>query len=279
MGEKQIYITQSLIKSLLKYIEKEECGLIFEKKFLENRFDLFPPSDAMALGTWFEYCATKALPKNGVIPQPERTSKGELTAAYKKAEAQLDNFKKFMTFYGIKILEAGVDVVFDGLKGTYDIICLATRDIIDEHGTVRVKANQKFIIDTKFSGMLDDRWSEFGWNLETLNKKVNLIMQPIHYMYLSELAFGERYPFVFLLFSSTNEKDFRAIFFDVSDEDIERHKELIYKTGVKLKKIMEKGFKARPDVLRCAECPIKVGCKHFEAVPKLQYFLLTNPNA
>lgn len=279
MSEKPISITQSLLKSLIDYKEGDECGLVFEKKFIENRFDLFPPSEVQNIGTWFEYETTKAIPKNGKIPEPEKTQKGELTAPYKKMQAHIANFKMFMSVYQIKIISAGVDVEVDGMKGTYDLICEAGIDIHDADGVLRIKAGQRFIIDIKTTGLLDDKWSDYGWNLETLNKKHRIILQPIHYKFLSELKFGERYPFLFLLFSNTNEVDFRAIFFDISDEDIEYHKEFIIKSVKWLEYYMRTGFKAHPEVSKCAKCPLKTGCKHFAAVPKIQYYLLTNPNA
>lgn len=277
--EKEIYITQSLLKSLYDYREGNECGLVFEKKFIEGRFDLFQPSDSMNVGTWFEYEVTKAIPKNGVIPLPKKTQKGELTADYKVMQAHIHHFKLFMDTYGIKIISAGIDIVVDGLKGTIDIICQATKNIYDEHGELRIKAGEEFIVDIKTSGLLDDRFSDFGWNLETLNKKHRIILQPIHYKLLSELKYGKRYPFLFLLFSQKDENDYRAIFFDISDEDIQYHKEFIAKSIKWLKYYIEHGFEAKADVARCADCPIKVGCKHFQAVPKIKYFLLTNPNA
>jgi len=274
----KIKITQSLLKSLYDYKNGHECGLVFEKKFIEGRFDLFSPSDVQNIGTWFEYETTKVIPKNGKIPQPEKTQKGELTAPYKKMQTHINHFKMFMSVYGIKILEAGIDIEVDDMKGTFDLICLAEKDIYDENNALRVKAGQKFIIDIKTTGLLDDKWNEYGWNLETLHKKHRIILQPIHYIFLSELKFGERYPFIFLLFSNTNENDYRAIFFDVSNEDIQYHKEFIIKSVKWLEYYMKKGFEARPDVIRCSNCPLKVGCKHFAAVPKIQYFLLTNPN-
>lgn len=274
----EVKITQSLLKGLYDYKQGNECGLVFEKKFIEGRFDLFPPSDTQGIGTWFEYEVTKAIPKNGVIPQPKRTQKGELTAAYKTIEGQIKNFKLFMMQYGIKIIEAGIDVEVDGMKGTFDLICEATMDIWDADGVLRINKGQRFIIDIKTTGLLDDKWSDYGWHLDTLSKKHRIILQPIHYRFLSELKYGERYPFIFLLFSNTNDTDFRAIFFDISDEDIEFHKEFIIKSTKWLAHYMKKGFEAKPDVVRCSNCPLKVGCKHFQAVPKITYFLLTNPN-
>lgn len=273
-----IFITQSLLKSLYEYREGNECGLVFEKKFIEGRFDLFYPSDSMNVGTWFEYEVTKAIPKNGVIPLPNKTQKGELTAPYKVMEAHISHFNTFMKNYGIEIVSAGTDIIVDGLKGTIDIICIATKNIYDENGDLRIKEGQKFIIDIKTSGLLDDRYNDMGWNLDTLNKRHKLIIQPIHYKLLTELKFGERYPFLFLLFSQKDENDYRAIFFDITDEDIEYHKEFIAKSIKWLKYYLENGFEAKPDVARCAECPIKVGCKHFQFVPKIKYFLLSNPN-
>lgn len=275
---KRIYITQSLLKSLYDYRMGEECGLVFEKKFIDGKFDLFPPSDVQNIGAWFEYEATGSMPKNNVIPEPERVKSGEFTAPYKKMISHVSHFKMFMSYYGIEIVEKGYDLVVNGLKGTLDLLCRATKDIYDSNGALQVRSGGLFIIDIKTTGLLDDKWNPYGWNLETLHQKHRIILQPIHYRFIAQLQYGERLPFMFLLFSNTNENDYRAFFFDVTDEDIEHHKEFILKSTKWLKYYIEKGFQAHPDVLRCANCPIKSGCKHFMPIPKIGYFLLTNPN-
>jgi hypothetical protein len=190
----------------------------------------------------------------------------------------IDNFKLFLSIYGIKILAAGVDEEVNGLKATFDIIAVSEKDIYDENNILRIKSGQKFIIDIKTTGLLDDKWNDYGWNLDTLNQKHKIILQPIHYKYITELKYGERFPFIFLLFSNTNEKDYRAIFFDITDEDIKYHKEFIIKSVKWLEYYLKNGFEPKPSLLRCSNCPLKAGCKHFMAVPKITYFQLNNPN-
>ena len=276
--EKRIYITQSLLKNLYDYRNGDECGLVFQKKFIDGSFNLFPPSEVQNIGAWFEYEATGSVPKNGEIPKPSYVKKGEMTAGYKKMMAHIGHFKTFISYYGIKILEKGFDIEINGMKGTLDLLCEATKDIVDKNGNIQVSKGEMFIIDIKTTGLLDDKWNPYGWNLETLHNKHKIILQPIHYRFIAELKYGKRLPFMFLLFSNTNENDYRAFFFDISDEDIEYHKEFIVKSAKWLKYYISNGFEAKPDVLRCAECPIKIGCKHYLVVPKIDYFLLTNPN-
>jgi len=141
-------ISQSLLKGLLQYSSGEGCGLVFKAKYIDSRFDLFPPSDAMNLGAWFEYVATGSVPKNGSIPipktlkvkavkevkpkKPKKLKKGEvalpeleavpeeivpkaevepeLSADYRLMIKHLDNFKKVMEHYGLEIIKAGEDI-------------------------------------------------------------------------------------------------------------------------------------------------------------------------
>lgn len=273
-----VYITQSMIKSLTDVLSKDECGLIFQKKFIEGRFDLFKPSDAQKLGSWFEYEATGAIPKDGKIPFPDKTTKGEYTAEYKRMQQHLTNFKTFMSVYNIAILEIGIDIKHGVLKGTVDLLCLAKQDIKDQQGVIRIKKGQKFIIDIKTTGLLDDDRNPFGWDINHLKDKFYLTTQPILYRYITKLNDGEMMPFLFLLFSNKN-NDWRAIFFESTEEDNFYIEEKIKNTGAWLKHYSVNGFPAHPTVQRCSNCPIRIGCKHFKMVPDIQYFLMNSSNA
>lgn len=305
--EKKVIVTQSMMKDFYEYYQGNMCGLVFEKKYLEKKYELFPPSLPQQIGNWFEYQAIGANTKTGKIPQAETTARGELTAPYKKMQPHIDNFHKFMNYYGIEIvsvqtdLEVGETIIeipnnqtgeisefkIDGMNGTTDVICKAKFDIkgiqefFDDFGNLDrveenipiIKAGEEFILDIKTSGLLEDFKSPYGWKISNLSTKEKLVRQPIHYKYLTELKYGKQYKFLFLLFSQTNDYDFRAILFNIDEkEHIDDHKGRIVWTDKWVKYYIKKGFKPYPSVINCHDCPLKVGCKHFAAVPKIQIF-------
>jgi hypothetical protein len=265
-------LTQSMIKSLFDVNEGSECGLVFKAKFLDGKFDLFTASTVQSVGTWFEFMVTGALPKDGKIPQPQLTSKNELTAPFKKIEAHIDNFKNVFNHYGIKIVSSGDVIKHNDLEGTIDILALATKDIADENGEVIVKAKQQFIIDIKTTGLLDDKWNDYGWELNNLANKTKLILQPIHYRYIWLRKTGEEIPFLFFLFSSTNPDDYRIINFTFGESTYLGHTNLINKVLKLYLYYEEKGFPAHPSPIRCGGCPLKGDCKSAVDVPFIQTF-------
>lgn len=274
----EINISQSLMKELNDYRMGKSCGLVFVEKYINKKFELFEPSDSMKIGNFFEFLCIGANTKTGKEPQPERTSKGELTAPYKRMEAQADNFKNFIAYHGIKIKSVQEKWVIDGLEGTIDFIGLATRDIKTPSGEVLIEKGEEFICDIKSSGLLADKFSEYGWHTDKLSEKERLILQPIHYKFLSRLKFGKEYKFLFLIFSTTNEFEYKPLLFNTSEEDMELHKTFIATTAAWLKHYLKKGFKAVPEYMRCKECPLKTNCKSFMAIPEITVFEL-NTNA
>jgi len=303
---KKVKITQSMMKEFYDYIHGEQCGLVFHEKYIKKNYDLFPPSDAQATGNFFEYMCIGATTKSSKVPQAEKTAKGEFTAPYKRMMTHVQNFKLFMSTYGIKQIgvqdkwEVGetvlqlkgnndeiIEYTVDGLEGTLDLECIAEKDIYanftvkDDAGKVIkvdkqvvIRSGQKFILDIKTTGLLEDKWSPYGWNLDTLHTKDRIIRQPIHYKFLSKLKHGESFPFLFLLFSQTNDYDFRSILFNIDDDaQFEEHKRFIIWTDKGVKYHLKKGFEAKPEFLRCHNCPMKIGCKYFMAVPEItNYF-------
>ncbi len=274
----EINISQSLMKELNDYRLGKACGLVFVEKYINKRFDLFKGSQVMALGNFFEFLCIGANTKTGEEPKAERTGKGELTAAYKRMETQAENFKNFIAYHGIKIKSVQEKWIIDGLEGTLDFIGLATRDIKDKDGNILIDKGEEFIVDLKASGLISDKFSDFGWHEDRLSEKEKLILQPIHYKFLSKLKFGREYKFMFLIFSNTNDYEYKSMIFNVSEEDMEFHKTFIATTAKWLKYFLKKGFEAKPDYLRCMDCPLKINCKSYMAIPEITVFEL-NTNA
>jgi len=276
-------ISQSLIKSLRDYKSgKGVCGLQLKSKYIDGQWDLYPASDIQQVGTWFEYKITGAVPKNGIAPEPIKTQKGELTAPFKRMEKHIEHFKKLQMILKFDILEIGSVWVYEDLSGVLDLFCLAKQDIIQD-GRVIVKAGQKFIVDIKTTGLLDDKWNEYGWNLNNLGNKDKLITQPIHYKYLGRKIYGEDFPFIFFLFHTNNENDFRIIHFEIDEEEaFPEHEDWINWTRQWMDYYVENGFTSTvvdndgvtvyPSVKTCEECPIKQGCKEFRMIPPIQTF-------
>ena len=280
-GVTKFKITQSLIKNLRDYQEgKGECGLQIEAKYIRGEWNKFEPTDVMRLGTWFEYKLTRAIPKNGEVPQPVTKRDGNLTAPYERMLKHVDNFKKLQTILGFKILDNDVTWSWEDLAGTLDLLCESTKDIIQD-GIIIVKKGQKFIADIKSTGLLDDKWNDYGWNLNNLGNKTKIITQPIHYKYLGKQLYGEDMPFLFFLFHSNQEYDFRVINFVVDEDVYDDHLEWVSWTRTWMNHYVKEGFTAHidtqegkiyPSVKKCAECPLKVGCKGFRVIPTIDTF-------
>jgi hypothetical protein len=181
---------------------------------------------------------------------------------------------------GFKILESDLTWEYEDLAGTLDLLCEATKDIVED-GVVIVKKGQKFIVDIKSTGLLDDKWNEYGWNLDNLGNKSKIITQPIHYKYLGQKLYGEDMPFIFFLFHSNQENDFRIINFEVDEDVYSDHEQWIQWTRTWMNYYIKNGFKSfykdqskivYPSVKKCAECPFKVTCKEFRAIPRIDTF-------
>ena len=139
-------------------------------------------------------------------------------------------------------------------------------------GVKIVKAGQKFILDLKTTGLLDDKWNDYGWELNNLGNKVKLITQPIHYKYIAKKKYGEDMPFLFFLFSTSNPHDFRIINFEVDEQAYLEHITFINTTKAWMAYYLKNGFEPKPSPAKCEKCPLKVGCKFFAAVPKIETF-------
>ena len=243
------------MKSLYAYSQETKCGTQIYAQYFDNV--KFPSSPAMELGNYLEYICTGSLSRDGSTPVAETTKKGEPTSKYKIVNEQKNNFVKILNKYGFKVLS--IDHHFKSKK--YSGIA----DIIAE------KDGVKCIIDVKSTGLIDDKWSDFGWHDDFVYKNDNLMIQAKHYKMLALEEFDiYNIPFFFFVFSTTNPTDCKVFEIDCSHEALEEHKNNSEGAIEMLNKTLEKGFKSIPNYKECNKCPIKDTCNDFIDVPIIQ---------
>jgi hypothetical protein len=257
-----INISQSFLKEFNKYKLGLTCGLQLKAKYIDNNYPR-ETSEVMELGNFFEFMATGSLPRDGHIPVAgvvyKGTAKQRLDDKYQRAMDSALFFKKIVEFYGIEIKETGKVITQDGMTGILDISA-------EWNGRVS-------IIDTKYSGLLYDRWSEFGWDIDSLPEKHNLMLQPVQYKILMSLELGipvEDIDFYFFVFSSTNPNDAKIIKVVNDETTIEQHHLAISYVKRELTKPVDTIFKPKPELLRCLDCASKENCNYRIEVPPIQ---------
>ena len=263
-----IKISQSFYKEYLKWDKTEfnrkqgekniadaVCGKRFKAMYIDKTIQSVP-SDAMKEGIYFEYLATGSLPKSGEVPVPEKTKSGGLTVAYQRITEAVDLFKKVIAHYKIKIIKVGYTLSDDEKSGVIDIYA-------EWNG-------EKVFIDTKYSGLIDDKWSEMGWETESLPMKDNLMIQGVHYKILAQdILHIEDIPFYYFIFNSKNSSDMKIIKQNVDTDRIYQHRENIIKMRNDLEKKLHtpNAFRAYPDYRKCKDCPLFDSCEERAVVP------------
>jgi hypothetical protein len=251
----EIKISQSMMKSYTDYKNGKECGLLFKAKYIDKNVET-EPSPSMKEGIYFEYLATGALPRTGITPQPERDSKGNITTAYKRIQAAAELFKKIIKHHKIKILKVGYVVSTEDMTGILDIWA-------EWNG-------EKVVIDLKYSGLLDDKWNELGWETESLPMKDSIMIQGVHYKILIQEALNiEDVPFYYFVFNSKDETDMKIIRQNVDPDKLVFHKQIVLSVKNSIKQEIKKGFKAYPDYRKCKECPLFDTCNVRHSVPEI----------
>ena len=173
-------VSQSLLKDYLDYYNPEVkgCGLaIYNRYYLKLPT---PASDTMKLGVYFEYMATGYKHDSEPAPEPEIVYKGtpkeKLASDYERANQSANLFKEIVKKHNIDIISNGEYMKFDGSSGISDI---------------RANWNgEECIIDLKYTALFDDKFNDYGWHTESLVYKSKLLLQPIHYKYLSKKIYN-----------------------------------------------------------------------------------------
>ena len=250
--QKGLKISQSLIKGYVDYLNQKLCGMLFRAKYIDkDERAQTPPSDAMKVGIYFEYLCTGALPKSGEIPEPEYayagTPRQKLSAPYERVNKSVELFKKTIDHYKIEIISAGKYLSTDDKDGVVDI-----------HAKWK---GQDVFIDLKYSGLIDDKWNEMGWDLDSLPLKDSLMVQGVHYKLLAKEVMGiEDIPFYYWVFDSSNPANMKIILQNVDESRISQHLLSIENIKRKLQSNLEKGFSLYPSLKNCTNCPLKPHC-------------------
>jgi hypothetical protein len=245
-------ISQSLMKAYVDYLNEKECGLFFKARYIDKDPESqTEPTDAMKLGIYFEYLCTGALPKSGEVPEPEMVYKGKanekMSAPYERATESAKVFKSIMEHYNIKVKKVGLYLEDAEING-----------IVDIHAEWDGK---DVFIDMKYSGLIDDKWNEMGWDIESLPMKDSLMIQGVHYKILAEKCLNiHDIPFYYFVFSSTDPKNVKIILQEVDESKKQSHVVAINNIIGRIKQDINNGFVAHPSLKKCSECPISHKC-------------------
>jgi hypothetical protein len=275
-------ISQSNLKELLSYLEYGECGVysLLRMTGVEGR-----TSDAMNLGSYFEFLLTGARPKHGKIPRPVRlkpekgSELGALNSDYQFAEDSVETWNKWMKdIYGFEFdkFENGkkrvsVDLKIQNWKGTgrdvtgtLDSIMIATRDVYTfnyeymkaakQSQTPIIKAGDRVIVDTKFSGLVGDVKDPLGWHPMSLAEKILITTQAKHYKYLYREIYGQDIHFLFTVMSSNKKKSPYFFYINVSDEAMNEHVKNIFAANKIMEKFDSGEVYPRPSMEKCSDC-------------------------
>lgn len=245
-------------------MREDLCGSVFEAKYLSKTWGRnWGDSRSKAIGRYFEYALTGAMPTGyKEYPKPEYFASSikkmekdpmyvpqvsdmlkDYQLAHKNAERVLLLFKKS----GIKIESAQVYREKGGMTGNIDIEA-------DYNG-------EKINIDVKYSGLIHDKWSVFGWRWTPIQMDYNAI-QAKQYQVLN----GR--PVYFLVVSASNEKDIEFFKAEITDDDLKAHEKMANDLPKKISFVNDVGWNNYPSLSKCSDCPIKKRCS--DAVNKLE---------
>jgi len=240
----------------------------------------------------FEHLCTGAVPMDGTVPMPEvykRGGTGSDGQKFKKGDRkpdwidvfeQAERYKGFRDNLGLKVIASDVGVIDTELnmKGLIDIVFQVPEEQWDsfvgiylQNGDITpddskpewedcvfkdsdgVEHKGCVIVDLKFTGVIEDRWSPYGWDIETLSEKTNATVQAKTYHIIT----GQKLPFFFWLFSSKGDKDSVLIRVKMNSFGLEDFKEKANKARNEIIAKMRFGFKARPTIKGCFSCPLR----------------------
>jgi hypothetical protein len=263
-------ISQSFIKDMKEYQDGGSCGHLMEYKWVHGKL-INIQSDAMHLGTYTEYKTTGALPKNKQVPLPKMMKSGkDMLIDYRRAEINAQLILDLWKRMGFKMVTSGREYTKGRHKGTIDVVMEATKKIVFQDGFT-LKNGDRFVIDIKISGLIDDRWSKHGWAFTPEQREYHGI-QGKHYHYITGL------PFMFMVVDpkakvEEGPENFRAKFYrlDISEEALLQHLEDANSAYSALEMYVKVGFEPRPEFIKCSDCALKEGCadKHTYPHPEM----------
>jgi len=256
-------LSQSLVKALFNYKNDNECGLKIEASYV-NGIN-FPSNDVQELGNYFEYICTGQLPRDGHTPVPKMLKTGKPSLSYARMDKQKENYKNAMKHYNFEVEKTGFVFTNPKYSGIADIIAL------DKKIKSKDINKQRVIIDLKTSGLINDKWSPYGWADESIEEKWDLLIQAVHYKMLAKYEWGiEDIPFYFMIFSNKNDVEHKIFEIIIDEATRSQHYQNLIRVKQYLDQSIKKGWEAKPTLMRCKVCPMNTSCLHQLEVPKIQ---------
>lgn len=261
-------VSQSLIKNYFRYLDKKECGLQLKAKYFDGIE--FPESEAALKGKYLEFLCTGEPDRNGKFPEAPvlktGANKGKPTAEFERLFKQAENFQRALKRYDVEVLEKNYKLAYEDYEGIADILAAFGPD------------GENVIIDIKSTGLLYNKWDEYGWEESSLEYKPHLLMQAVHYPWLALKSMGEQMRFQYWVFSTSNEIDFELFEIKLEEGTMERWELKLATLREQMKLENAMGWDPLPSVTRCAACPLKTTCTHFVDVPEVKTIYLPSNN-
>lgn len=248
-------ISNSLRNRYSDYKNAELCGLRFEAVNIKKTHQEYT-SPAMEKGKWFEFICTGALNRDGSEPQPELLKTEKLSTEANRIMFQKKNFDKI---YNSKTYEPNLtmeqEINGQNYKAVFDIL-----ELDKEKNPVAIR-------DIKLTGVINDKWSDFGWVDIQYKKHIN---QAKFYIWIYWKRTDQILPFYFDVFSSKNDFEFK-IFKVTMDKSALLEFEIYLFDEVKMINFdIKTGFIAYPDLMPCFSCPVKNDCNRFTNMPAVK---------
>lgn len=271
-------LSQSVMKDYQDFwnMKTLSCGLYLFKR----NFQRLPQEqgDAAKLGSYFEYLCTGYVRPGDEVPQPEMVYKGtareKVAADYERAMKAAEFYKKIIDHYGIKVISTGEYLITGRTSAILDI---------------RAEwEGRECIIDIKYSGLIDDKFSPYGWAIESLVDRPGLTIQALHYKHIIKRLEGkENIDFYYFVFSSKDPDNAKIIRINTDESALYRHEMDVakieriidyhyekadeYATDMKVNlEFSPHELVARPTLSRCLECPYFSSCDKRAEVPKIE---------
>jgi hypothetical protein len=222
-------ITQTIVKRWKVY-EDGGCG---EKAMREMRGEQSPPTPSMSLGNYFEYLVSGSTGLKSEPPKPVLLKNGELSAPYRTCVSQAERLKNLMKDMNIEILEVNKYVEVGDLAGHIDMIANVN--------------GEKSIIDLKYSGNMDDKWNQFGWQWSDKQTDYHST-QALHYSLLLNL------PFYFLVTEAQEDGAIELFKIELSEQSMINYKNNLNNVRDFVKLSDWGALEARPEFNRCSKC-------------------------
>lgn len=289
---KKLSISQSLIKDWRDYETGDFCGLLFDALWI-SRTHRIEPNMTMLLGKWFEYLALgpwkkdmgqyfmegmKAAGKKAVdqwdeiLQNPWGESEpadveAHFTSKFVNLYYQAIHLRTTFKAYGIEPIKIQEKVITDMGRiwrrtMVWDVYAQVNA-MPDPNKPGKTLPPHKAIIDTKATGLIDDRWKPYGWDVPSLIYRDKILVQPIDYLDQVRLHEDlEVEAFYFFVHSNTNDSSRKIVKITTTNGILDAHRKEVQRIVETIDFERFKGWKPYPDLERCNDCPLKNECKH-----------------